>query len=231
MKKIIYFFVFLFIVFAFYWFNKDNFNSPLYNGDQWNKYRLGDVYNVSKKNSLYKPWGIGNILYHKTEFPGSIANEYINRNKIDKENYNLLKEIIDSKTIDRSDNPDTLFLHIRIGDVLCEKTLWLNKINGPKSYSKVGETDWWNDILTYIRENQINRVVILAGSHKRSCLKESEDYIEDRKKFLIENGLNVDLRLGQSPDEDLIMCFYGKHFISTGGGYGNMIKHLKKNKS
>ena len=125
---------------------------------------------------------------------------------------------------------DTLFLHIRVGDVLCEKNEWLDNVNGPKSYSKVGDTDWWNDILTYIHKNQIKRVVIMSGSHKMSCLKESEDYIKDRKKFLIENGLMVDLRLGQSPDEDLIMCFYVKHFISTGGGYGNLIKELKKNK-
>ena len=62
-----------------------------------------------------------------------------------------------------------------------------------------------------------------------SCLKESENYIKDRKKFLTDHNLTVDLRLGQSPDEDLIMCFYVKHFISTGGGYGKLIKELKKN--
>jgi hypothetical protein len=46
---------------------------------------------------------------------------------------------------------------------------------------------------------------------------------------LEKNGLVVSYRLGQSPDEDLIMCYYVKHFITTGGGYGNMIKQIKQN--
>ena len=228
MKKILCFFVFLSIVLAFYWYNKDNFGK-IYNGNEWDNYRLGDVYHLSKKHKLYSLLDKENVLYHKTKFPGSIANEYINKNEMDQKNYNLLKKIIDSKTIDRSEHPDTLFLHIRVGDVLCEKNEWLDTVNGPKSYSKVGDTDWWNNILTYIHINNIKRVVIISGSHKMSCLKESKNYIKDRKKFLTDNNLTVDLRLGQSPDEDLIMCFYVKHFISTGGGYGNLIKELKKN--
>jgi len=208
-------------------FNGVSIEKQLYNGDKWANYRLGDVYMLNKNEDMYNPTVNDNILYHKDDYVGTIANEYINKNKLSGKNEKLLKQIIESKAKDKYTYPDTLFLHIRIGDVLCEKNKWLTKINGPKHYSKVGDTTWWNNILDYIKSNGINNVVIISGSHKNKCLKESADFIEDRKKFFNDNGIKVSYRLGQSPDEDLIMCYYVKHFITTGGGYGNMIKEIK----
>jgi len=200
--------------------------NQLYNGNKWANYRIGDVYANHKR--LYDPTYIDNILYHKDNYVGTIANEYINKNKLLGKNENLLKQIIESKAKDKYTYPDTLFLHMRIGDVLCVKdNQWINEVNGPKYYSKVGDTSWWNNVLDYIKANGINNVVIISGSHTNKCLKESAEFIEDRKKFFNDNGIKVNYRLGQSPDEDLIMCYYVKHFISTGGGYGKMIKEIK----
>jgi len=216
------------VLIVFYFYRKSTFK--LYNGDVWANYRLGDVYLLSKNDRMYDPGYYENILYHKTMYPGTIANEYINKNTLLGTNEKLLREIIEKRVKDRSIYPDTLFLHIRVGDVLCVKdNEWINKVNGPLYYSKVGDRVWWNNIIDYIRKNNISKVVIVSGSHKNKCLKESTDYLEDRKRFLEKNGLVVSYRLGQSPDEDLIMCYYVKHFITTGGGYGNMIKQIKQN--
>jgi hypothetical protein len=214
------------VLLIYYFYNKSQFN--LYNGDKWADYRLGDVYMMNKNDRIYNLDYKDNILYHKTKYPGTIAHEYINRNEESGKNLTLLQEIIRSRTKDRSNYPDTLFLHIRVGDVLCVKdNEWINKVNGPLYYSKVGDTAWWDKVAEYIRQNSIKRVVILSGSHMNKCLVESANYIENRKKFLLKCVSKVDLRLGQSPDEDVIMCYYVKHFITTGGGYGNMIKEIK----
>ena len=51
-------------------------SKKLYNGNEWNHYRLGDIYffqNISK--------GISSIDYHIKDYPGSIAEEYLKKNK------------------------------------------------------------------------------------------------------------------------------------------------------
>jgi peptidase E len=60
------------------------------------------------------------------------------------------------------------------------------------------------------------------------CIKESTEYIEDRKKFLMKSGLKVNLRTGRSPDEDILYVTNAKHFISTGGNYGRLLNIIKK---
>ena len=119
-------------------------------------------------------------------------------------------------------------MHIRIGDILCKYIYPHNLRNTPLIYAKKGDTVWWNDVINYIKKNNIKKVVIIAGSLFKKCLKESKDYIEDRIQFLKQNGLKIKYNLGQSPDDDILMCAYVKHFITTGGGYGNLIKQLNK---
>ena len=209
--------------------NNSNFENltNLYNGQQWNEYRLGDVYHSPPH--ILDPNDKENVLYHKYKFPGSIANEYINTNKEGPKNTFLLLKIINSKIKNKNNYQDTLFLHIRVGDVLCNfNDEWIRRINGPLYYSKKGDKVWWNGVLNYIKNKGINNVVIISGTHKPECLKQSSDYLLDRKNFLQQNikNLNVSFRLGQSPDEDILTCAYVKHFITTGGGYGELIKEI-----
>jgi hypothetical protein len=203
-------------------------SSKLYNGEKWAKYRIGDVYLLDKSSRMYDPAYFENILYHKDSFPGTIANEYIIKNDAPGKNKELLQSIIEKRVTDKNMYPDTLFLHIRVGDVLCDKSEWLTQVDGPRYYSKVGDTIWWDNVLNYIKENAITKVVIISGSHLKNCLVESEEYIKDRADFLSKHNLTISYHLGQSPDEDITMCYYVKHFITTGGGYGNLIKEIKK---
>ena len=212
--------------------NKERLSNKLYNGNNWANYRIGDVFYQDINSEFYDSDFHENVLYHKDKYPGTIANEYINKNNKNR-NYKLLQEIIESKVKDKNTYPETLFLHIRVGDVLCKtNNEWINKVNGPLYYSKVGDYEWWDNIIKYIKENNIKKVVIISGSHMNKCLFESVKYIEDRKNFLKKSlpGIIIDYRLGQSPDDDIILVYYVKHFITTGGGYGNMIKEIKKNK-
>jgi hypothetical protein len=200
----------------------------LYNGTKWNKYRIGDVFMMDPTGDYYKPGFYDSVLYHETMYPGTIAYEYMKRNKqfMKKQNLQLLKQIImeqQNKYNDVLEN--TLVLHIRVGDVLCtykEKKVFNNK------YTKKGDTVWWNSVIDYIKENDITEVVIIAGTHFKECLEESANYILDRSKFLKSYGLKVSYRLGQSPDDDILFCQNAKHFITTGGGYGNLLDMLLK---
>jgi len=208
---------------------KSNFGNTLklYNGNEWDEYRLGDVYNAHQH--VYDPNHPENIYYHKYKFKGSIANQYINKNISGGKNKALLLDIINKMVKDKFNYPDTLFLHIRVGDVICGKDFPLSVINGPLIYSKVGDTTWWNGVLKYIKSNDIKKVVIISGTHMNKCIKESTDYLLDREKFLKSKlNLTVSFRLGQSPDEDILTCAYVKHFITTGGGYGNLIKEINE---
>ena len=201
----------------------------LYNGDEWNEYRLGDVYNGYQH--VYDSNHPENVLYHKYKFKDSIANEYINKNVLNHKNTNLLLDIINNRTKDKNSYTDTLFLHIRVGDVICDfDHEYIKQVNGPLTYAKVGDKSWWNGVLKYIKSNGIKKVVIISGTHMNKCIKESSSYLLDRKKFLKERlpYLNVSFRLAQSPDKDLLTCAYVDHFITTGGGYGNLIKEINK---
>ena len=102
MKIIIFILVVVFVM-GFILLKKLNFidvnnkTLHLYNGDNWANYRLGDVFYQDLQSRFYDSNFNDNVLYHKTKYPGTIANEYINKNKKNI-NYPLLKEIIESNS-------------------------------------------------------------------------------------------------------------------------------------
>ena len=196
--------------------SKSNFDN-FYNGDKWNEYRLADVYYKANLPII-------DVKYHITKYPGSIASEIMKVKPYKPENKELLLNIISKKQ--KYTIPDnTLVLHIRAGDVMCIPKYKHHFLN----YTKKGNNIWWNNVLNYTNNNNINIICIIAGSHKKDCLSESMDYLSDRKQFFEKNGKNVFYRLGQPPDDDFIYCLNAKHFISTGGGFGNLISEIKKN--
>ena len=113
-------------------------------------------------------------------------------------------------------NDKTLLLHVRVGDVLCR----YDGMTHAYDYAKKGNYEWWDKVMEYIKENSINNVIIVSGTHFPDCLLESAEYIDSIKQSLVKNGIKVRYRVGNSPDDDLIFCKDAKHFITTGGGYG-----------
>ena len=94
-------------------------------------------------------------------------------------------------------------------------------------YSRFSDTIWWHNLVSYIINNNITKIYILSGSHYEVCSNESAKYLEDSKQFLLKKtGVDIEYRLGQSPDDDILFCAGAKHFITTGGGYGELIKEL-----
>ena len=208
---------------------KQNFTDlDLYNGDKWNNYRIGDVYNCDK--NLYDKNYKHNILFHIDKFPNSIAAEYMEKNKnMIPRNLKLLNHIIKNKHNLKTFKNNEIVIHIRVGDVMCVQMSHTKGVSNTEMlYTKKGNVLWWNKVLNYIKKNNIKKVYILSGTHVPNCLSESLDYVNDRKYFFEKNGINTELRLGHDPDNDILFCKNAKHFITTWGGYGVLLGNIVK---
>jgi hypothetical protein len=197
----------------------------LYNGDYWEEYRIGDLYKFGgfiacgRKNP-----GCKDKRYHVKYFPLSIAYCYHTYNPTNiKTNEEAMKKAIIRV---RNNNNITIYdnvLHLRVGDIMLGKDYSKNK------YSKIHDKKWWDDYIKWSKDNNCESVLIIAGSHnikKREKWKPSFEFIDKIKTLLEDNGINVDLRIGQSPDIDIITAFSAKYFASTGGTYGKLMKQL-----
>tara|TARA_R100000742_G_C4173778_1_gene11181 strand:- start:142 stop:465 length:324 start_codon:yes stop_codon:yes gene_type:complete len=90
-------------------------------------------------------------------------------------------------------------------------------------YTKKDNPEWWHDILKFMNEKNLDKVYIIVGSHTPHCLLESEDFIMDRVNMFRKNGKDVVLRIGNTPDEDILWVSRAKYFKTTGGGYGRLL--------
>lgn len=207
----------------------------LYN-KEYHRYRIGDVFKFGK-GPKYKE-----IKYHEKQFPDSIAAEYLTKIKDnERKDINLLKNILDNRPkLKNLPEKNSLVLHMRVGDVFCksteEKELHpMTKRLGAVDkwhdhYTKKDNPHWWYDILAFMNEKNIDKVYIIVGSHKPECLLESSDFIMDKINMFKKNDKYVFLRIGNSPDEDILWAKHAKNFASTGGGYGRLIGEcVKKN--
>ena len=203
----------------------DNLYNP-----KWNHYRLGDVFYYSHTPVFKDSTNVVYVYYHLEDFPDSIAAQYLRENKKDGSDLVLLNRIIKERiTSDTDDTSTTLFLHIRVGDILCEY-----KKKRSNNYSKNNNKRWWSkEVISTIKKNNITKVKILAGAHMDKCIQESAKYLLNRKKFLMKKipGLKVDIIVDKTPDEIILMCYKVKHFITTGGNFGKLINDINNNSS
>jgi len=195
----------------------------LYN-KEYHRYRIGDVY----------IWGKGpkydRVKYHEENFPNSIATKYLNLLKEGESNNKdkLMRVINNEPKLDTSPEYNSFVLHVRVGDVFCRhKGNWMSSKLGVKGminhYTKKDNPGWWRDILKFMNEKNLDKVYIIVGSHTPYCLLESEDFIMDRVNMFRKNGKDVVLRIGNTPDEDILWVRRAKYFKSTGGGYGKVL--------
>lgn len=86
---------------------------------------------------------------------------------------------------------------------------------------------FYEEKIEKMEELNINKVIIMAGSHKK--LKEytlSSYYINTIKKLFNDNGIKVVLRLAQHPDNDIQLVYNSKYFIEGNGGYSKLLKQV-----
>jgi hypothetical protein len=197
----------------------------LYTG--WKLYRLGDmIKSVELRNNsdTYK--------YHYKHFPDSIATKYMKRTN--KENdLDILFNIIDDTSYERAPTY-SLILHLRIGDVINSfkmdvgQMLYKRPSNGDnKRWSTYTKTlSHFDNINNGANKYNINKIIIVTGSHKKLDYKKSTIYINCIKKFFENKGKIVTLRLGKSPDDDFAFLSHSSYLSGTGGGYFHLIEKM-----
>ena len=216
-------------------------------------YRLGDGFylttskthwNTDKNHLVYK----NNIpLEELTQtYNNSILSEYLQLSNYTEKDWDTLIEIVNNKfyrDININKSTDCL-MHVRVGDVideLCSGQNFLNKFykninkRQDKDKSKIIRCNYIKPLKYFqqkikkLIEMGITKVYLMAGAHiKLDNYKYSTYYINKIVEEIEKVGLQVELKLGGSPDDDLLFSMNFDYFIPSEGQYCRLIKELNE---
>ena len=190
--------------------------NDIYN-DDWSGYRLGDLikgYFLKVNDKLY----LENI---PKRFNGSIAHEFLQRTK-GVENNSILFDIIKNRS-SKLKLRYKVCLHLRLGDVLNNSDK-----SGEVSYNNIkynSSLELYDEVVKKLKyEYKIKEITIFAGAHfKINYINESLKFLNKIKNIIIKNGLTVNIRIGNNPDEDFLIMCNSEIFIKAGGGFSRKI--------
>ena len=230
----------------------DNQNTlDLFNN--YKDYRIGDGFYLTNSEQQWK--NIPNHLMFKRNFPvnnyiyiypNSILSEYLKLSNYTAKDWDTLIEIVNNKfyrDININKSTDCL-IHIRVGDVIdefCSGQNFLNKFykninkNEDKDKSKIitckyiKPLKYFQQKIKKLIEMGITKVYLMAGAHiKLPSYKYSIYYINKIVEEIEKAGLQVELKLGGSPDDDLLFSMNFDYFIPSEGQYCRLIKELNQ---
>ena len=226
----------------------NNENYDLYTGADY--YRIGDlVKGLTHIKNYQSNLDLGKDMLLK--FPNSIASYYIrnidSKSLHEQTNLNKNKELylykisIIKKLLKKHNNIDNnhVIIHLRVGDILDHasqhppnKHQLVDYISNNKKIGRIYEKyvkpiSYYNNIINELKIAKVDKVIIIAGSHiKCPSYNLSSYYINTIKQLFEENGIQVKLRLGLHPDEDLILSANARKFYGSGGGYSELLEVL-----
>lgn len=230
-------------------YNLDNFKNnekyPIYNlYTNIDHYRIGDLlkgYGNSPMIGNDKNLSLENGILKM--HPNTFAEKYIKNKKMSNLSpIKLLNNIIPSTS-----KNNICILHLRVGDILDDKHYnnskdkLLKKFNDNipadhENYSTKLLPNWYIkskkyyiDKINKLKLNNINKVIIIAGSHINIGKYDLSSYFINLIKYLFEdNNFNVELRLAKHPDADIKLVKNSKYFISSNGSYSDLLKEICK---
>lgn len=217
-------------------------------------YRLGDGFYYN--NQKYKWFTHTNDDYHSKnyvsledlifKYPNSILSEYLQLSNFVEKDWETLIEIVNNKfyrDININKSTDCL-MHVRVGDVIdddnCSDKKFLNKfyynIQDNKKTKILYNNCRYIKPLKYFQQKikkltkmGITKVYLMAGAHiKLPSYKYSTFYINKIVEEFQEAGIEVELKLGQDPDQDLLFSMNFDYFIESHGQYCRLIKELNQ---
>jgi hypothetical protein len=187
---------------------------PLYNGDEWKLYRLGDIIKVFTRGNMNHPDYKKLVSDTITQFPHSLGALYGARAKKPFD-YDVLFSIMKTPQFVKDNSPPgTCTLHLRLGDTVSRP-----------SYSRPLEY-YTTCIVPLLRQHKIDTLTIVTGSHTQENLKESSRYVDNVKTIVQQVVKNITVRAGHSPDSDFIFMATSHIFVASGGGYSRVIKNI-----
>ena len=189
--------------------------------EKWENYRLGDVvkgfffYTNDKKY-------LENL---KIYYPNSIACEFYKKSN-GVPNNDILFDIIQTRS--KYVTKTNCVLHLRLGDVVSNGNnpdelplIWQNQ-SSKGSYNFGFYT--YEKLVNYIKKNyNVDELTLIAGAHRNLNLDNSLIFLNKVKNLLISNDIKVNIRIGNNPDDDLLIMCNTKIFCMAGGGFSKII--------
>lgn len=217
-------------------------NVSRYHREQY-AYRLGDI--IKGYIPEHEP---ENVTWHIDKHPESIATKYIKQANIKStKNYNdldILTKIINQSEYLPYHNTDmsTLTIHLRTGDIIDEYTEFSIRdlLEKPTvqhaGNSYVKPRKYYETIIKQIEEHnksesqKIKKIIFITGFHMpygNQNNKRSIEYIaEVIKIFNDHNFKNIDVRIGNHPDNDFVFMSTSPNFARSGGGFSEIVNNL-----
>ena len=191
-------------------------------------YRLGDMIDVYNGHWSRHDKEKG-FDYHIKHFPNSIATEYLLKTTKSRD-YQTLLNII-NKRQPKFYPDDTLVIHLRIGDVIDENKLDLDKILS--EYTKFGAgvnyvrpIKYYTNLIDTIHNYKIKKILLVGGFHRKGNHDKSLQYVNHIKKHFENNGFNCTTRINHNADEDFLIMCNSKYFVPSGGRFSNVVKQM-----
>jgi hypothetical protein len=190
-------------------------------------YRLGDMVNgFLWEEKMGKEWHIKN-------YPGTIVSDYFKATTKGGD-MKAMKTIIEDR-VNKLDKITGIALHLRVGDVIDKdkKHSVLDMVNKTVFFDEINKYQYvlsWPKLKSYLDKipSEVKDITIFAGSHNVREPKKSCNYLYIMKKLLEQDGYRVNMRLGQNPDEDLVLMSTAPYFIKSGGQYSKLINNIRK---
>jgi len=198
----------------------------IYNGPEWDEYRLGDVI---KGWMFPRPEDKKYLKNVHIKWPNSIADKYMKRvgypQSFKNNDMDTLRDIFTDMDHDTPDN-DTVVIHVRIGDISSPKTATKVHIK-----NRVRDIPYYKRMRTLIeRYPAIRKVRIIAGAHKNMNQRESSEMLNDVMGVF--RDYDTQVVLTHNPDKDFYYMCHSKYFVKSGGGFSNLIeKYVRENGS
>ena len=219
--------------------------------NNYSDYRLGDAFYLTNSDQQWK--NISDHLIFKRNFPinnyidiypDSILSEYLTLSNYTEKDWDTLIEIVNNKfykDININKSTDCL-MHVRVGDVIDElcnnkfMDVFFNnkKISGDVNSKYHGckyikALKYFQQKIKKLIEMGITKIYLMAGAHiKLPNYKYSTYYINKIVEEIEKAGLQVELKLGGSPDDDLLFSINFDYFIPSEGQYCRLIKELNQ---
>ncbi len=192
-------------------------------------YRLGDMV----KGGIHRS-NAGGEAYHKANYPDSLAVAYMN-STTKSNDYDILFNLIEKQEWKSKiskynfDFDHTLFIHLRVGDVLEQSPSTVAEhldrhINYLNGIQYVRPLSFYAKIQQELPTN-VTKVILVTGFHTpEKSTNKSLKYIRKINAFFKEKGYTTSEPLiDNPPDEDFILMSNANFFVKSGGGYSHLI--------
>ena len=220
-------------------YNQDSLD--LFNN--YERYRLGDAFYLTTSKKHWNTNINNNLDFFVDKYKNKILSEYVLLSNYKENDWDSLIEIVNNKfyrDININKSTDCL-MHVRVGDVTenCSDE-FLNvfyknkkpkyKYPNPKYGCRyIKPLKYFQQKIKKLIEMGITKVYLMAGAHiKLPSYKYSTYYINKIVEEIEKVGLQVELKLGGSPDDDLLFSMNFGYFIPSGGQYSRLIKELNE---